>query len=210
MSSDHKDYIIEFASNMFAEHGIKSVRMDDIAREAKVSKRTIYEYFGDKEELLYQSSKFFFEHMDTQRVEVASTAPNVIIAVLEASRFTTANSERLWRVARGLKKFYPDIHARLVRKMRDIRLAAFKTNLIRGVEEGFISTSVNLDLAISMMHYLASGIIESEDEFLLPEGMSREDAFFQAQVNFMRGISTSKGSELIDDYLANYNTTITE
>ncbi|MFR9581827.1 MAG: helix-turn-helix domain-containing protein [Rikenellaceae bacterium] len=210
MSSDHKDYIMEFASNMFAEHGIKSVRMDDIAREAKVSKRTIYEYFGDKEELLYQSCKFFLEQIDEQRIKVASEAPNIVIAVLEASRFTTVNSEKLWRVARGLKKLYPEIHGRLVNRMRDKRLAAFRKNLVIGVEEGFISTNINLDLAISMMHYLATGIIESEDEFLLPEGMSREDAFFQAQVNFMRGISTPKGSELIDDYLKEYKTSISQ
>ena len=52
MEPTQKDRIIEEAMRMFVQQGIKSVRMDDIARSLGVSKRTLYEQFGDKEELL--------------------------------------------------------------------------------------------------------------------------------------------------------------
>ena len=48
-----RDYIIDRATQMFVSQGIKSVRMDDIAQSLGVSKRTLYEMFGDKEELIY-------------------------------------------------------------------------------------------------------------------------------------------------------------
>lgn len=47
-----KDRIIRQALKSFADHGIKSVRMDDIANSLKISKRTLYEIFADKETLL--------------------------------------------------------------------------------------------------------------------------------------------------------------
>ena len=50
---DQKERIIEQAMQMFVTQGIKSVRMDDIAQQLGVSKRTLYELFGDKEGLLY-------------------------------------------------------------------------------------------------------------------------------------------------------------
>ena len=50
---DQKERIIEQAMHMFVSQGIKSVRMDDIAQQLGVSKRTLYELFGDKEGLLY-------------------------------------------------------------------------------------------------------------------------------------------------------------
>ena len=50
--------IIEQAAKMFAEQGIKSIRMDDIAKTLGVSKRTLYEMFEDKEELLYLSIRY--------------------------------------------------------------------------------------------------------------------------------------------------------
>ena len=49
-----KEQIMDQVMAMFIAQGIKSVRMDDIARQLSISKRTLYEMFGDKEELLYQ------------------------------------------------------------------------------------------------------------------------------------------------------------
>ena len=65
---DQKERIIEQAMQMFVTQGIKSVRMDDIAQQLGVSKRTLYELFGDKEGLLYLAMERFFE---SKRVEGA-------------------------------------------------------------------------------------------------------------------------------------------
>ena len=54
---DQKERIIEQAMHMFVSQGIKSVRMDDIAQQLGVSKRTLYELFGDKEGLLAISKR---------------------------------------------------------------------------------------------------------------------------------------------------------
>lgn len=69
---DQKERIIEQAMQMFVTQGIKSVRMDDIAQQLGVSKRTLYELFGDKEGLLYLAMERFFESKRVERAEAAS------------------------------------------------------------------------------------------------------------------------------------------
>ena len=59
MSKQEK--VIKRAAEMIAELGVKSLRVDDLAHDLGVSKRTLYEMFGDKEELLYHSIKYLFQ-----------------------------------------------------------------------------------------------------------------------------------------------------
>lgn len=66
MTPPQKERIIDQAMQMFATQGIKSVRMDDIAQHLGVSKRTLYELFGDKEGLLYLAMERYFQR-DRQR-----------------------------------------------------------------------------------------------------------------------------------------------
>ena len=63
-----RETIIQLAAEMFVGQGIKAVRMDDIARHIGVSKRTIYEQFGDKEELLYQCLSYYVREQDRRLV----------------------------------------------------------------------------------------------------------------------------------------------
>lgn len=61
MTPPQKGRIIDQAMQMFVSQGIKSVRMDDIAQQLGVSKRTLYEMFGDKEGLLYLAMERYSE-----------------------------------------------------------------------------------------------------------------------------------------------------
>ena len=62
--------IVETAHELFIEHGIKDVKMDDIAAKLSISKRTIYELFNDKEELLREVLKLQNEMMQERGKEI--------------------------------------------------------------------------------------------------------------------------------------------
>ena len=49
-----KEKILQLATTMFFQHGIRKVKMDDIANYLKISKRTLYELYQNKEDLLYE------------------------------------------------------------------------------------------------------------------------------------------------------------
>ena len=69
MTPPQKERIIDQAMHMFVSQGIKSVRMDDIAQQLGVSKRTLYELFGDKEGLLYLAMDRYFEKKRIERAD---------------------------------------------------------------------------------------------------------------------------------------------
>ena len=59
-----KDRIVAQSTNLFVRNGVKSVRMDDIASRLGVSKRTIYELFGDRESLIVECVRHFYASQD--------------------------------------------------------------------------------------------------------------------------------------------------
>ena len=82
---DQKERIIEQAMHMFVSQGIKSVRMDDIAQQLRVSKRTLYELFGDKEGYIYRMvdiSKIYRLEMDSRPIDVYKRQATVVNTVL--------------------------------------------------------------------------------------------------------------------------------
>ena len=168
---DQKERIIEQAMHMFVSQGIKSVRMDDIAQQLGVSKRTLYELFGDKEGLLYLAMDRYFEKKRIERAAVCAHARNVL--------------EAMFMVLGGVSR-------------RDLQ-----EMLEKGIADGLFVDTINLDLAISVLYYTASAITVRKD-LILPAGMTEREAFVQIISNFFRGISTTKGLLLVDDYLKRY------
>ncbi len=201
MNTQQIEYIVSTASTMFVEQGIKTVRMDDIAKATKVSKRTLYETFSDKEGLLSQAMKHYFAKLDAERHYVSNDATNVLSAVLASSEFIILNSEIAWRTRMDLKRFYPSILEMIEKHNSEVNNREFKARLLQGIEEGLIRSNINIELAINMLRYVALGIVESDSRMALPTGLSQSQAFFESLVNFLRGIATNKGIELIDNHL---------
>ncbi len=87
---DQKERIIEQAMQMFVAQGIRSVRMDDIAQQLGVSKRALYELFGDKEGLLYLAMERFFECKRIERAAACAGARNVLEAMSSGGAWPTS------------------------------------------------------------------------------------------------------------------------
>lgn len=200
---DQKDRIVAQAMQMFVSEGIKSVRMDDIARQLGVSKRTLYELFGDKESLLYLAMEHWFECKRLERERAGAGAGNVLEAMFRVLDCVLNDSESIHRVLNSLRKFYPAVYDRLMsegaaKSRRDLRQM-----LERGIADGLFVAAINIELAISVLYYTASAVTDRKD-LLLPDGMSEREAYLQVVSTFFRGISTPEGLRLVDDYRKRY------
>ena len=187
---------------MIAELGVKSLRVDDLAHDLAVSKRTLYEMFADKEELLYHGIKHLF-HNEAQEVQRSvNLLQQGIPALFEIFDAMIARSAMRKRVMENLAKFYPELYERIMIENRDYGLARLREQLTRLVEEGLVSKSVNIDLSITMFYYTSMGLMRRHGRLVLPDGVTEQDAFRYTIVNFFRGIATLKGVEQIDQYIA--------
>ena len=197
-----REIVIKRAAEMIVELGVKSLRVDDLAHDLAVSKRTLYEMFGDKEELLYHSIKYLFQK-EADEIQSSVTGTQLgIPALLEIFDAMMARSAVRKRIMENLSKFYPELYERIMTENRDYGLAMLRDKLIRLVEEGLISEMVNIDLSITMFYYTSMGLMRRHGRLVLPNGVTEQDAFRYTIVNFFRGIATVKGVEQIDAWIA--------
>lgn len=201
MLAEQREIIVNQAAQMFFDEGIKSVRMDDIAHEAGISKRTLYETFGDKEELIYLAMIHHFTQFETINKVIISESPNILVGTIRIMQNVVNSSESNWKLQNTLNRFYPAIAKRLTEYHKKRKDSMFRDRLEEGIREGLLAPRVNIDLAMSTLHYLATSVVRNDGTFALPEGLTPKDAFLEVTVNVMRGISTAKGIGIIDDYL---------
>ena len=113
------------------------------------------------------------------------------------------NAEVIQRLLNNLRKFYPAVHDKMTREGTAKSRRDLQEMLEKGIADGLFVDTINLDLAISVLYYTASAITVRKD-LILPAGMTEREAFVQIISNFFRGISTTKGLLLVDDYLKRY------
>lgn len=198
-----KERIIREASRMFVTQGIKSVRMDDIAHSLGISKRTLYEHFGDKEELLYLALDHHLEEQRHNHERVAASAGNVIEALFSVLSRIMDSSTQLARLLDNLRRFYPAVHERLRCEGQEKNRRALRDMLAQGIAQGLFIDRFNIGLAITVLYHTATAVATNH-EIDLPEGITEREAFIQIISSFFRGISTAEGMALIDDCLRRY------
>ena len=113
-----QEKVVAHVSQMIMTLGVKSVRMDDVAASLGMSKRTLYEMFGDKEELLYQSMIYLMQQHQRCMSQSVADCENILEVLLRSVRLLGSYGrvkDMEKRLATNLKKFYPNVFERLQR-----------------------------------------------------------------------------------------------
>ena len=192
-----KDIIVEHAMKMFVAQGIKAVRMDDIAHELSVSKRTLYELFGDKEELLYLCIKHFIEEGRTRRQKQIAEIDNDLEIMLFSVRDMISVAPVSARMRRNIKRFYPSVFQRLEDDAQKASRDDLKRWLEKCVEQGYMVSTSNCDFVAKVLYESVQGIMVSEN-MESDNTMHVVSMISYSLVIFIRGLCTMKGIELID------------
>ena len=199
-----QEKIVDHVSQMILSLGVKSVRMDDVANSLGMSKRTLYELFGDKEELLSQSVVHMMERRCKNISEQVRDCDNMLEVLMKSIKIFTNSgqvSDMEKRLTANLKKFYPAVYEKVQRVHSEWGVQGLQYALDRCLAEGYLDPSVDVEL-MARLFFTSTGVLMSDNDVILPEGVSREEAFGAMVVNFLRGLSTVKGLQLIDEMLA--------
>ncbi|MBR5455303.1 MAG: TetR/AcrR family transcriptional regulator, partial [Rikenellaceae bacterium] len=103
-----RDYIVRRATTMFVEQGVKEVRMDDIAHELAMSKRTLYEVFADKRSLLEACLAHNIEQMNEAMRQLVAQAHNVVEEIFLMVRGAYRRNQQYRVFMHSMAKYYPD------------------------------------------------------------------------------------------------------
>ena len=194
-----REKIIESASKLFTEHGIKSITMDDIAASFGISKRTLYEVFADKETLLLECIRHAVEQEDAYLKNLLGQTNNVLEVLLKRyqrsiERFHATN-----------KKFFDDIkrypRAYELIKSGNNRNSEDTINFLRqGVEQGIFRSDVNFAI-ISLL-------VREQLNLLMGTDVCTEYPFLEVyesiMFTFLRGILTERGAAELECFIREY------
>ncbi|MBE6220274.1 MAG: TetR/AcrR family transcriptional regulator [Rikenellaceae bacterium] len=199
-----REKIVDHVSQMILSLGVKSVRMDDVANSLGMSKRTLYEMFADKEELLFESIVYLMECRQQNLSEQMRGCDNMLEVLLYSVRIFTSTTnidDTAKRLTTNLRKFYPTVLERVQRVHTEKGLAGLQYALDRCLAEGYLDPNVDVEL-MAQLFFSSTGIFMTDSNVVLPDGITRDEAFGAMVVNFLRGLSTVKGLQVIDDILA--------
>ncbi len=198
-----KENIIHHASKMFVEQGIKAVRMDDIAQELSVSKRTLYELFNDKEELIYQCIRHYSEDARERRLQHISDINNPLEVMVISLRDMIDAAPIAGRIRRNMRRFYPSVYERLEEDVQSKSKADLNHWVADCIECGYFEQSVKVRFAVDVLHHSVHGMLVNKLDEERPSGELVEMMSYSLLV-FIRGLCTIDGQKIIDDCTAKY------
>lgn len=176
--------------------------MDDIAHTLGVSKRTLYEMFKDKEELLYLSIRFMQSRRMAKMEAKLKENTESLAFLFDSMGLMMDNRDLHRRISHNLRKFYPATFER-IRKESEAQGGKILYSLIEHyIDCGLISPTVDIRLSVTILYYTTTTIVSSADNMSLPDGVTLQDALSYTIINFFRGIATLKGVQQIDEYIA--------
>jgi AcrR family transcriptional regulator len=198
-----KEIIVESATKMFVSQGIKAVRMDDIARELSISKRTLYELFGDKEELIYQSIKHYTQQLKVRRDELTANVNNPLEAMIVSLRDMIVDAPVSCRLRRNISRFYPAVYERLEKEMQSESRNKLSQWVKVCVEQGYFTKTADCDFVVRVLHDSAGGVIGANN-FENNDHLEQVSMITYSLVIFIRGLCTVEGIEVIDNCFNKY------
>jgi len=196
---DTKERIITESLKLFTRYGIRSITMDTIAEHLGISKRTIYELFKTKDELLENCLNYKIAEEEKSNKEILLQSNNVVEAfLLYIKKSMQVMSSITPMFFHDAKKYHSEVFRSKGREREKKDYEKIVGFIQQGKQEGYIKQAINEDIIAKLMKEQFK--IIGNDEIFPPDKYSKAEIFKNIAINFIRGIATEKGIKLIDEF----------
>jgi len=196
--------ILERTSCLYKKYGIKSVTMDDVSRELGISKKTLYQYFADKEDLVTKIIDREIELRNKEFDKVFSSNLNAIDELFEVNRLMIEMLKEYSPATEyDLKKYYPALYERInqikSRRMYELVLLNMKKGKEQGIYRQEMNEEVIARMHVSRIMNMPENSMFSRDELFSPA------VILEGFIYHIRGISNQQGLEILEKNLKKLN-----
>ena len=189
---------MESAFNAFTSKGIKVVKMEDIAGSLKISKKTLYEFFSGKKELLVASVEYKIPKLLEKNSKIVRCMPNPLTAMVfcavENIRFMSSFSESFVDEVRAVPEL-KDFGGNVKNEMDSL----MNTMLSQCVREGYLKEEDSKRLVSVFMDNLRN-FKELRNQDVFPSQLC-----FNIVITILGGLCTQKGKKVLDELKENYS-----
>ncbi len=194
-----KDRILQGAQELFFKYGIKSITMDDIAKHLAISKKTIYQYYADKDEVV---ETMMIQLMKTNKGEfqmIANESTNVVEEVFAMMKhmgnmFSQMNPNLFY----DIQKYHPNSWQLFKEFKEEFIERMVEDSVKRGIVQGLVRSDINTKIVARLrMEEIEMGF---NPQAFPPNKFKIIDVHLALLDHFLHGICTLKGHKLINKY----------
>ena len=192
--------ILERVGALYSKYGIKSVTMDDVARELGMSKKTLYQYVENKNDLVEKVLDYLLFERECEFLEIFEKNYNAIeelitvgIQVIKSIKYQNPATEY------DLQKYYPVLFNKLQNIRKERMYNATLKNIQKGKQEGLFRKELNEEIIAKIQ--TSRFLNFSADEFFDPQEMLKPENILELFIYHIRGIANQKGIEELDKTL---------
>jgi AcrR family transcriptional regulator len=196
MNNEMKD-ILSNVREWYMKYGIKSITMDDVARDMGISKKTLYKYVTDKDDLV---GKFIDYEIEIRQDEICKCFHKEFNAIEELFEISVFMNKLIRTqnpaTEHDLKKYYPHHYQKIIKARREGVYKYILLNLKKGQDEGLYRLDMD-NMIIAKLYLFRSESIHSNDLFSVEEFTSVK-LFVELLTYHIRGIATDKGIAVLE------------
>lgn len=196
-----KERILAKSEELFMRYGIRSITMDDIARELAVSKKTIYQHFKDKDELVYQMGLRHFECDKEEWNKMTNCCENAVDIMVTMSKHLKNTLKGINpSLFFDLQRYHPDTWDLWQNHKKTFIIETIKKNMEQGIAEGLYRDDVNVE-TLAILRVKEIELAFDMDTFP-PQKFDLLNVQITFLEHFIRGIVTAKGYAVLEDLFA--------
>ena len=196
-----KEVIIQRSAKIFVENGIKTT-MDELSRLLKISKRTIYEQFEDKTDLVRECILLLIDNLPKippVQKNISNQIPNICQIIFENAipHFGKRN-----KFVKELKIFYPELYDEYLYPVIQNIEKSLLDNVKRSARDGYIRSDIIPEIYLPFLMQYIFLVTEPTDNYI--SKYSHISIFQNTILPYFRGMLTEKGIREFDENIKNY------
>ena len=195
--------ILSASVELFSQYGFKTITMDDIARRAGISKKTLYQQFANKQEVVNESVVWYKNSTRENCEAVLKGSENAVEAMVKMLAFFDEMHKRINPMAMfEMQRFFPEAFQTFRDMLVERDVVMIRDNILQGIKEGIYREDINADL---MARYrLETSLLILQPNLLVSDRNSLMSVALEIGEHFLYGIMTPKGEKLYQKYKAKY------
>lgn len=207
MFTEQQEKWLKRVEELFLRFGIKSITMDDVARELGISKKTLYQFVDSKDDLVH---KMLTLHIDQEKTTckmlfgAAGSALEEMYLVMEGDMQQLKQMKT--NILHDLQRYHHEAWQKVTEYQHGFLYQVVKNNLERGIREGLYRTDFDVDI-VTKLHI--SGSIQLFNEDIFPHTQYKyEQVFREYMLHYLYGIVSETGLALLKRKFQSWNVSI--
>jgi AcrR family transcriptional regulator len=195
--------ILSASTELFRQYGFKTITMDDIARRAGISKKTLYQHFANKQEVVNESLIWYKAHMSESCEALMRDAENSIESMVKILAFMDETHKKINPIAMlELQRFFPETYSKFRELLIEKDVVMIRENILEGMKAGLYREQLNADLLAR--YRLETSLMILQPNLMVNERTELLYVNLEIGEHFLYGIMTTKGEKLYQKYKEKY------